>query len=184
MFDGIRLTLFIGLTIVITAISRRTLFNIRSHGFFRFIAWEAIVALVLWNAPQWFSEPFCPTQVLSWFLLVASFLVLWGGVARLRGAKRTAAREGRELYAFERTSELVTSGIYGYIRHPLYASLLYLAWGAFLKDMTLVSALLVLAATASIVGTALADERECILYFGDDYRHYMDRTKRLIPFVL
>lgn len=66
----------------------------------------------------------------------------------------------------------------------LYASLLYLAWGAFLKDISWVSVILVLLASASLFGTAKADEKECIEYFGDQYQQYMGRTKRFIPFVL
>lgn len=184
LFDEIRLALFIAISVALTAISWRSIFNVRSHGFFRFIAWEAITALVLWNIPHWFSEPLSARQLLSWLALCSSLYVLWEGVSRLRSAKRTTARPERELYAFERTSELVTSGIYRYIRHPLYASLLFLAWGAFLKDIALVPAIFVAVASASLFRTALADERECARYFGDRYEQYMQRTKRFIPFVL
>ena len=183
-FDEIRLALFIATTVAVTVISWRTIFNIRSHGFFRFIVWEAIAALILWNLPHWFTEPFSPNQLLSWILLFGSLYVVWQGVSQLRTAKRSSSRSECELYAFERTSELVTSGIYRYIRHPLYASLLYLAWGAFLKDISWVSVILVLLASASLFATAKADEQECIAYFGDQYQQYMRRTKRFIPFVL
>lgn len=184
VFDDIRLALFIAISVALTAISWRSIFNVRSHGFFRFIAWEAITALVLWNIPHWFSEPFSARQLLSWLALCSSLYVLWEGVSRLRSAKRTTARPESELYAFERTSELVTSGIYRYIRHPLYASLLFLAWGAFLKDIALVPAIFVAVASASLFRTAIADERECVRYFGEQYEQYLRRTKRFIPFVL
>jgi protein-S-isoprenylcysteine O-methyltransferase Ste14 len=134
--------------------------------------------------PHWFSEPFSAKQLLSWILLFASLYFLWQGVSRLRTAKRSSNRSESELYAFERTSELVTSGIYHYIRHPLYASLLYLAWGAFLKDITWISVILLLVASVTLFATAKADENECIQYFGDPYKAYMERTKRFIPFVL
>jgi len=32
--------------------------------------------------------------------------------------------------------------------------------------------------------TALFDEKECIKYFGEKYRSYMQRTKRFIPFMV
>ena len=38
-----------------------------------------------------------------------------------------------ENLAFENTVKLVEVGLYRFIRHPMYASLLLLAWGAFLK---------------------------------------------------
>jgi protein-S-isoprenylcysteine O-methyltransferase Ste14 len=122
--------------------------------------------------------------MLSWILLFASLFVLWEGVSRLRSARRSSSRKDSELYAFERTSELITSGIYHYIRHPLYASLLYLAWGAYLKDISWISTVLIVLASLNLLATAKADERECIHYFGDQYKEYMKRSKMFIPFVL
>ena len=182
-FNEIRLAFFIVTTVFVTFISRRTILNFRSHGFYRFLAWEAIAALIIWNLPYWFSEPFSAKQLISWTLLFASLFVLWQGVSQLRLAKRSNNRSARELYAFERTSELVTSGIYHYIRHPLYASLLYLAWGAFIKEISWISIILIIMASLSLFATARADEHECIQYFGDQYREYMESTKRFIPFV-
>lgn len=169
---------------VLTAISWRTLFNPRSHGFYRFFAWEAIAALILWNLPQWFAQPFSGRQLLSWTLLVASAYLVCDGGMRFIGARRSEHRQEPELFAFERTAELVTSGIYRYIRHPLYGSLLYLAWGAFLKDISFVSALLVLIASVGLLGTMLAEEQECLQVFGEEYRSYMKHTKRVVPFLL
>ena len=184
VFNEIRIVFFIATTVFVTYISRRTILNYRSHGFYRFIAWEAIAALIIWNLPHWFSEPFSLRQLLSWILLFASLYFLWQGVSRLRVAKRSSSRGESGLYVFERTSELITSGIYRYIRHPLYASLLYLAWGAFLKDISWISAILLLVASATLFATARADENECVQYFGDQYKEYMERTKRFMPFVL
>jgi protein-S-isoprenylcysteine O-methyltransferase Ste14 len=184
VFDEIRVVLFIVSAVGLAVISRRTLLRFRSHGFFRFIAWEAIAALIIWNLPYWISEPTSPRQVLSWIILFASLYVLWEGASRLRSAGRSSSREDDGLYAFERTSELITSGIYHYIRHPLYASLLYLAWGAYLKEIGVVSTTLVVLATASLGATARADERECLRHFGDQYRQYMRGTKLFLPFVL
>ena len=183
VFDEIRLVIFIATSVVVTFISRRTILNFHSHGFYRFLAWETIAALIIWNLPHWFSEPFSTMQLISWMLLFASLFVLWQGVARLRVAKRSNSRSTSELYDFERTSELVTSGIYHYIRHPLYASLMYLAWGAFFKDISWISVILILMASISLFATVRADEKECIQYFGDRYKKYMEGTKRFIPFV-
>ena len=184
VFDEIRIALFIATTVGVVIISRRTLLNFHSHGFYRFIAWEVIAALVIWNLPFWISEPTSSRQVVSWIILFASLYVLWEGVSRLRSVRRSSIRKDRELYAFERTSELITSGIYHYIRHPLYASLLYLAWGAYLKEISWVSTILIVLTSASLLATAKADERECINYFGNQYKEYMQRTKMFIPFVL
>jgi protein-S-isoprenylcysteine O-methyltransferase Ste14 len=49
--------------------------------------------------------------------------------------------------AIEKTTILVTTGAYRYIRHPLYSSLLFLAWGIFFKAPSWPGGLLALAAT-------------------------------------
>jgi protein-S-isoprenylcysteine O-methyltransferase Ste14 len=82
---------------------------------------------------------------------------------------------------FEKTTVVVTSGIYRYIRHPLYSSLLFLAWGTFLKDVTILSSAVVVIATFFLVATAKADEAECIQFFGSAYENYMTHTRMFVP---
>lgn len=184
-FDLIRAVLFVAVSLALAVVSLRSLRNPRAHGFARFIAWEAIAALAVWNLPHWFADPLSLRQILSWSLLFASLWVLWAGVSRLSTGRASGRRAniGGELYAFERTTNLVTTGIYSQIRHPMYASLLYLAWGAFLKDIGWISAALTAVASVSLFATAKADERECIGVFGAHYKAYMKRTKMFIPFV-
>lgn len=91
---------------------------------------------------------------------------------------------GSHLFRIENTASLVTTGAYRLIRHSLYASLLCLAWGAALKSLTPVSAVLVAAATVCLVATAKSEEVENIGRFGEAYREYMARTWLFIPFVL
>lgn len=167
-------------------VSRHALRRPRSHGFYRFFAWEAILALVLLNLPVWEREPFSPPQLASWGLLAASLALAIHAVQRLRRQGRpSAARGDAELYAFEKTSALVTSGIYRYIRHPMYAALGLLAWGAYLKDPGSAAGIaLVGLASLALWLTALRDEAECLAHFGADYRAYMRTSKRFIPFVL
>ncbi|MHB1050488.1 MAG: methyltransferase family protein [Bacteroidota bacterium] len=164
-------------------ISRRSIVDVRSHGFYRFFAWEAILLLILINIPHWFTDPFSVRQIFSWILLLLSLPLLWQGVSLLRKARNEGLRTDKELYAFEQTTELVTGGIYRYIRHPLYSSLLFLACGAFLKNISWTTGLLTLAAFLFLTATAAADEKECIRYFGPQYADYMSRTKKFIPYI-
>ena len=48
--------------------------------------------------------------------------------------KQDTGRIDASLYAFEKTSKLVTVGLYRYICHPLYSSLFFLGWGVFFKS--------------------------------------------------
>lgn len=178
-----RLLIFISGTIVLLAISRRSVFDVRSHGFYRFFAWEAILLLLLLNFSRWFDDPFSARQIFSWALLTVSLFLLWQGVTLLRKGSTAGRRTDAGLYQFEQTTELVTGGIYRYIRHPLYASLLFLAVGTFLKEITWTTGILTFAAILFLIATAAADENECIRYFGPQYVSYMSRTKRFIPFI-
>lgn len=155
-----------------------------SHGFFRFIAWECMLALVLVNLPMWRVDRWGLHQWASWFLqLVSLGVVIAGTYYLLSFGRPSPERGGEELFAFERTSSLVTHGIYRYIRHPMYAALLYLAFGAYLKDVTWVSSLLVAGVTGSLLATAMREEAECVQYFGAAYAEYMKTNKRFVPFV-
>jgi hypothetical protein len=52
---------------------------------------------------------------------------------RTRGRPDASRHDGAPLLYFEKTTQLVTTGVFKYIRHPLYSSLLLLAWGVFFK---------------------------------------------------
>jgi len=165
-------------------VSWRSLGSPRSHGFSRFFAFEFIAALIVLNAPYWFRDPFVPRQLASWFLLFGS---IWPALVGLR-LLRSRGRPSKEVadptkFAFEKTTAIVSTGMYRYIRHPMYASLLYLAWGAALKDLSAASVALALAASLSLVSTALAEERENLAHFGPSYAQYMKTTRRFVPFV-
>lgn len=177
--------LFVAGSASLVFVSRTSLRQRDSHGFYRFFAWEAILALVLANLPAWFRDPFSIRQVVSWLLLLASAFLALQGVWLL--AKRGGSRglvPGSGNFAFENTARLVTTGVYHFIRHPLYASLLYLAWGAYLKaPFSILSASLLLIATFSLWLTARAEEQEDLRDFGVEYAEYMRWTKKFIPFV-
>jgi protein-S-isoprenylcysteine O-methyltransferase Ste14 len=166
-------------------VSRSSLRHPRSHGFYRFFAWEAILALLLLNVDVWFADPFAWHQCVAWVLLFASVVpVVWGTILLKRKGKPAATRgEDPNLLVFEKTTELVTSGIYRYIRHPLYCSLLVLAWGIFFKRPSVAGAGLAVAAAVFLILTARADEAECTRYFGPSYETYMKTTRRFIPFI-
>jgi protein-S-isoprenylcysteine O-methyltransferase Ste14 len=172
----LRAVIFLGGSYGIVRLSLPTLKDPRSHGFFRAIAFEALLALFLVNVPAWLRNPFSPLQLVAWLLLISSAVLAVHGFSILR-------HRGKPADSLETTTVLVTSGVYHYIRHPLYASLLYLGWGMFLKELTPLSAGLVLAASLSIFLTARAEEDENRVKFGAEYREYMKATRRFIPFL-
>ena len=98
--------------------------------------------------------------------------------------KAEKSRVADSLYNFEKTTELVDTGIFKYIRHPLYSSLIFLTWGILLKYVTIPLFIVAIASTVFLYLTSINDEKECIAYFGDKYRDYMKRTKQFIPFII
>ncbi|ARN19093.1 methyltransferase family protein [Piscinibacter gummiphilus] len=179
------IVLFAAVSALFVWISRHALRKPDSHGFYRFFAWECILALVLINFPVWTVDPFAPHQLVSWTLLAVSVFLVVDGLRLLRREGRPgAARTDAELLSFERTSQLVTSGTYRYIRHPMYASLILLAWGAFFKQASWTGAALASGASVALLLTALRDEAECIAHFGEAYAAYMGTSKRFVPFLV
>jgi protein-S-isoprenylcysteine O-methyltransferase Ste14 len=187
LFAVFRIALFILTTIFLVVLSWRPLHNPRSHGFYRFFALEGILLLILLNLPFWFKNPLSPLQLVSWTLLILSIPVGGRGIYLLRKMGSfggSASREiGSENLPFEDTVNLVTDGIYKYIRHPMYCSLLLLAWGAFFKHITTYGIFIVLISTAFLVATAKMEERENTSYFGSSYEEYIKRSKMFIPYL-
>jgi len=171
-----KLAIFVVASAGIVWFSWASLRDPRSHGFFRFFAFESILGLILLNLDYWFSAPFSARQIVSWLLLLASLFLAAHGFYLLRLV-------GKPKDTFENTTTLVRVGAYQYIRHPLYSSLLWLAWGVFLKAPSLLGGVLVLAASAFLIAAARVEEAENRRKFGDEYAAYMNTTKMFIPFL-
>jgi len=187
----IKAVLFFLLTLGLAYVSRASLRAQRaqrvprSHGFHRFFAWEAILALMLLNVDAWFRDPLSWHQILSWCLLLVSLFLVIEGVRLLRQiGKPDSQRDDAPMIGFEKTSTLVTVGLYRYIRHPLYSSLLFFAAGVFFKDPSWLGGLLALAAGLLLLVTARIEEAENIRFFGAAYQEYMRHSKMFIPFLL
>jgi protein-S-isoprenylcysteine O-methyltransferase Ste14 len=77
--------------------------------------------------------------------------------------------------------ELVTSGIYRYIRHPQYTGFLLITLGMLLDWATL--PMLIMWPVMAVLYTRLAkkEEGDMIAEFGQKYVDYMQRTGRFLP---
>lgn len=93
-------------------------------------------------------------------------------------------RSGDALYSFEKTSELVQSGIFKYIRHPMYGSLLFLTWGVCLKNPEIILIIISVLSSVFLYITAKMEEKEDIDSFGDNYKEYIKKSKMFIPYIL
>jgi protein-S-isoprenylcysteine O-methyltransferase Ste14 len=185
MTSQFKLIVFIFVSVGIAWVSRASLFNFRSHGFYRVFAWEAIVIMILLNLNYWFYVPFSIQQMISWlFLIVSVFLMLLGAFFLNSVGKPNRRRNDPALIGIEKTTALVTVGIYRWIRHPVYSSLLFLAWGVFFKHPSWVGVFLTFIVTFFVIMTAKMEEIENLRFFGAAYQSYMKQTKMFVPFLL
>ena len=97
------------------------------------------------NFHLWTANLLSWSQILPFSILFVSIVyVIWAlYLLRLTREKRQHGNL-EENFECENTQYLVTAGIYKYIRHPMYGSLLLLATGAFLKSLNLYSAILLI----------------------------------------
>src|SRR5215813_8134135 len=85
------------------------------------------------------------------------------------------------LVAIQAGHTLVTSGIYGVIRHPSYLGLLVGSLGWALAFRSMVGVLLTALTIPPLGARIRAEERLLHTQFGDEYDAYRSRTSRLLP---
>ncbi|MBN2215204.1 MAG: isoprenylcysteine carboxylmethyltransferase family protein [Bacteroidales bacterium] len=180
----VKYIVFALLSIPLIIISWRTLFNLRGHGFYRFLSWECILWLSVHNCQYWFKDPFRPAQIISWiFLTYSLFLIVYGVVLMRKTGEADSKRQEKELYDFEKTTVLIDSGLFRYIRHPLYGSLLFLTWGIFFKRPETHLLIISFLSAVFLIITSKIEEMENISFFGEKYLDYQKKTKMFVPFL-
>jgi protein-S-isoprenylcysteine O-methyltransferase Ste14 len=168
-----KLAIFIALSIVLLVF---TFVRPHRHRYYRFLAFESLLILVILNSDSWFNNPFSFIQLISWIFLLGSFLLALHGFWILY-------REGSPDKDIEDTTKLVTMGVYRYVRHPLYFSLFLGGLGAFLKDPDMTGLVVLFCLSVFVYFTARIEERDNLQKFGSAYEIYMENTKLFIPFL-
>ncbi|MCW8195087.1 isoprenylcysteine carboxylmethyltransferase family protein [Proteobacteria bacterium 005FR1] len=174
-------SLWLASTVVLGVVSRRSLRNPRCHGFYRFFAFSASAAVVIPNLEHWHDRMWAPHQLLSWLLLFSALGLLVPALYLLktRGGEREA--KPAEHFAFENTAKLIETGVFRWVRHPMYSALMLFTWGVWLKNVSLPGLALCAATTTFLWLTARVEEQENQRFFGDAYAEYSKQTKAFIP---
>jgi len=173
-----KIIIFFAISVIFIIISWPALFQQGSRKFYRFFAFEFLLILILVNSSYWFYNPFSSFQIISWGLLIISLLLVLPGFYLLIHEGKPASSAN-----IETTTTLVTTGVYKYVRHPLYSSLIFLGAGCFLKNPSLLASSLFVVTAVFVYATALSEEKENLLKFGDDYAAYTRKSKMLVPFL-
>ena len=102
-------------------------------------------------------------------ILLATFTACWGRITR-----------GRRAISWGKPIKLETTGMFRFIRHPLYASYCYY----FIGFILLLQSVLILPLIIGVPGynnVAKDEEKTLIEYFGEEYIQYSKKTGRLFP---
>jgi protein-S-isoprenylcysteine O-methyltransferase Ste14 len=131
---------------------------------------------VLTDQPAFANYPFQPLLGFTGTAVFAAALALFYRIHRELGRSWSVTLEIRDSHT------LITDGLYRHLRHPMYSAF----WLWALAQVLLLPNWI--AGPAGLVGFGTlffgrvgAEERMMLAAFGDEYRAYMERTKRIIP---
>jgi protein-S-isoprenylcysteine O-methyltransferase Ste14 len=145
----------------------------------------ALGAVILGVLLDWLMPAYLLSAVLTRNgRIVISVLLIAAGLALALAGRGTFVRSGTNVNPFKPSSVLVTTGIFAYVRNPMYVGLGCLVAGigvALASDWTLV--MLVGAALLIHFGVVKREERYLEAKFGAAYRSYMSTVPRYgLPF--
>ncbi len=130
-----------------------------------------------WGLSSFISHP----QVQS--SLIGDILALSGVVFAIWARVALGKNWSGTVVTIKKDHQLIESGPYAYVRHPIYAGFLTAAVGTALTIGTLASFLAVLFLLAAFIIRIKREEKMMTAQFLNEYPLYITRTKALIPYL-
>ncbi len=141
-----------------------------------------VIVPALWlltGLPESLNTTFHPTLATLGALCMVGFLWLFYAVHRQLGRNWSITLEIREDHA------LVTQGLFKHIRHPMYSSFwLWAIAQALLLPNWLAGLAGLISVAALYFGRVAREEAMMRETFGTQYDAYMNRTKRIVPWIM
>lgn len=167
------------------------------HGLLTLVFYTLMIGLLIARKPSRTSGPSRRATVAAYAGTFAPFLLVWGGASSNAGATQTALAVvvaivglassvyalgwlGRSFGVVPQARELVRSGPYRYVRHPLYVAELITFVGALLTDVRPYT-LLVLAFFVAVQGYRAHQEEKVLRSVFPEYESYMAQAGRFTP---
>ena len=122
-----------------------------------------------------------PLRVL---LLALGTAAMLAGVALRWSAIRTLGRSFTTAVAVRADQAVVESGPYRWVRHPSYTGGLITVSGCLIACANAVSLIAIVIPLLGYLYRMRVEEQALMAGLGAPYRDYMQRTKRLIPFIV
>jgi protein-S-isoprenylcysteine O-methyltransferase Ste14 len=144
-----------------------------------YVLWTQIPQVALWTIPTPWRYLTMGIQLLA---LAGLALSLWQTDVWAFAGVRQALRYMRGSAEPQLPDQLVVSGTYSWVRHPLYFFSLLIIW--LNPDMTLASLLFNILATLYFGIGSIYEERRLLRAFGQTYEEYQQTVPMLFPFHL
>ena len=98
-------------------------------------------------------------------------------------ARRTLSTNWSSTVELKKGHELITSGIYSYIRHPIYAGMMFIMLGTVLVFPTILEVIILILVYVTFIFRMIKEEELMGKTFSKEYSQYKKKTKMLIPFI-
>lgn len=144
---------------------------------FIFIVVPFYMSLYLTTFEYWLAKPLLHTGT-----LVAGFVLLYLGIIFRIVALLTLRQGFSRAIEAKADSKLVTSGVYKYVRHPLYSTVFIMAMSGSIIFSCTYCWLLVGITLWGLIFRIKKEEAFLIQQYSE-YSEYSKRTKRIIPFI-
>jgi protein-S-isoprenylcysteine O-methyltransferase Ste14 len=146
-----------------------------------------------------FVQPF--TLILAYYenqLLISTYLAFWndpivayiGLILIIIGGIITIVSRiqlgifGTPVLVVEEEHQLINTGLYKYLRHPMYSGGILMMIGTFLGFRGLITTISFMVLYFLLVIKRMDREEQMLISaFGENYSNYMKQTKRIIPFI-
>lgn len=116
----------------------------------------------LFGTPEWFKLIICQ---LGGFVMLIGLIIMGKGWKLIHGTQ----------------GDLVTSGVYSYVRHPQYSGLFLVTIGMLIQWPTIITLIMWPILTYAYYRLAMREEREVEKKFGHEYAVYRETVPAFIP---
>ena len=147
----------------------------------------ALIWLILWALARWVIWPYrnllfysSPLTILPGFL----FIGLGFSIYRHIGEFGFARLAGHSEMTANKPQLLITDGIHGRVRHPIYLAHVSCLLGLAISSGLIAVYALVAFALATGIFLIRSEDKELEQRFGEEFREYRARTPALMPFIL
>ena len=130
-----------------------------------------------------FTVQFLTPLMSFWSFIIGTVLLVLGGVLLIL-SRIQLGRYGGPRIVIEDKHQLITHGVYQFVRHPMYLGFLLLFFGYSLAFGSIVMSLVISISFFLIFKNRMdIEEKLLISEFGEEYLTYMEQTKKLFPFL-